>query len=362
MHMLGKVYQRPNSEKKKMTQFDLSHQKSNGKEPLLEVRHLIKHFPIGSLFANRYVHALNSVSFAIQRKQVVSLVGESGSGKSTAARVIVRLIEPTSGDILLDGIDILKAEPRKASLEFRRRVQMIFQDPFGSLSPNHSIGYQLERPIVIHKRAKGKEIKERVYDLLETAGLNPAHEMADKFPFELSGGQRQRVAIARALAVEPEIILADEPISMLDVSIQMGVLNLIHNLKEERGIGFLYITHDLASARYIGDRTMVMYAGHIVESGESTELMENPRHPYSQLLLAAVPNPHAGLTTKTIQARGEVPSLIDPPEQCPFAPRCPYVMEQCRQVMPGISAIDEGHWLRCHLFKQNNDNKTDRAA
>jgi len=325
-------------------------QQKTGELPMLEVRHLVKRFQIGGVINPRYVHAINDISFSVQRGQVVSLVGESGSGKSTTARLIIRLIQPTNGEILLDGKDVLKSEPRKASLKFRRRVQMIFQDPFGSLSPNHSIGYQLERPLIIHKRARGKEIREKVYDLLHTAGLNPPNEMADKFPFELSGGQRQRVAVARALAVEPEIILADEPISMLDVSIRAGVLNLIERLKEEHGIGFLYITHDLASARYIGDLTMVMYAGHIVESGESTDLMEHPKHPYTQLLLAAVPNPRAGLATKYVQARGEVPSLIDPPSGCPFAPRCPEAKDICRQVMPAVSTLDQSHWVRCHLY------------
>lgn len=319
-------------------------------EPILEVRHLVKNFSVGNMLKAQYLHAVNDVSLSIKRGEVVSLVGESGSGKSTIARLMIRLLEPTAGEILLDGVDVLKSEPHKASLEFRRRVQMIFQDPFASLSPNHSIGYQLERPLIIHKRAKGKEIKERVYDLLHIAGLNPPEEMAEKYPFELSGGQRQRVAVARALAVEPEIILADEPISMLDVSIRIGVLNLMERLKEDNGIGFLYITHDLASARYFGDKTIVLYAGTIMESGESLQLMENPYHPYTQLLLAAVPNPHAGLTTRTVQARGEVPSLIDPPPGCPFAPRCPKVMDICRREMPGITSITEDHWLACHLY------------
>jgi peptide/nickel transport system ATP-binding protein len=318
---------------------------------VLEVRGLVKHFPVGSPLHRKHLHAVNDVSFVLDRGQVVALVGESGSGKSTTARLIARLYNPTRGDILLDGKDILKSEPHRASLDYRRRVQMIFQDPFGSLSPNQSIGLQLERPILIHKRARGKAAaKEKMHELLETAGLNPPQEMARKFPFELSGGQRQRVAIARALAVEPEIILADEPISMLDVSIRMGVLNLMYRLKEENGIGFLYITHDLASARYIADRTMVMYAGHVVESGESVRLMENPQHPYTQLLLSAVPNPRAGLRTREVQARGEIPSLIDPPPGCPFAPRCPRVADECTKMMPGTSAVEKDHWVRCHLF------------
>jgi len=322
-----------------------------GRAPLLEVRGLVKHFPVGNLLDRKHLHAVNDVSFVLDRGEVLALVGESGSGKSTTARLIVRLYNPTRGEILLEGDDVLKAEPNKASLAYRRRVQMIFQDPFGSLSPNQSIGLQLERPILIHKRASNRAAaKEKVYELLETAGLNPPEEMANKFPFELSGGQRQRVAIARALAVEPEIILADEPISMLDVSIRMGVLNLMHKLKEENGIAFLYITHDLASARYIADRTMVMYAGHVVESGESVRLMDNPQHPYTQLLLSAVPNPRAGLRTQEVQARGEIPSLIDPPPGCPFAPRCPRVMDECRRTMPAPTTVEQDHWLRCHLF------------
>jgi len=325
--------------------------------PLLEVRQLVKLFPVGSAISPKYVHALNGVSFSVQRGEVVALVGESGSGKSTVARLVVRLIKPTSGEILLDGEDVLKTEAHKVSLNYRQRVQMIFQDPFGSLSPNLSIGYQLERPIIIHKRARGKAVRARVLELLKTAGLNPPNEMIDKYPFELSGGQRQRVAVARALGVEPEIILADEPISMLDVSIRMGVLNLMKKLKEEQKIGFLYITHDLASARYIGDKTMVMYAGYIVESGDSLQLMENPRHPYTQLLLAAVPNPQAGLTTRVVQSRGEILSLIDLGPGCPFAPRCPQVMDVCRTSMPEKATIDLSHWVRCHMFPADADHR-----
>jgi peptide/nickel transport system ATP-binding protein len=186
-------------------------------------------------------------------------------------------------------------------------------------------------------------------------GLNPPAEVAQRYPYQLSGGQRQRVAIARALAVNPEIILADEPISMLDVSIRMGVLNLMERLKEDMGIGFLYITHDIASARYIGDETMVMYAGHAVEGGDSDELMHNPAHPYTQLLLSAVPNPHAGLSTKKVETRGEIPSLVEPPPGCPFAPRCPHVMDVCRQLMPGKEWPASNHWVRCHLYGPGPD-------
>jgi peptide/nickel transport system ATP-binding protein len=317
-------------------------------EVIIEVRHLSKRFPVGRGARKKHVHALTDASFTIGRGEVVALVGESGSGKSTTARLITRLIEPTAGEILLHGRDIIKENPRRAPLEYRRAVQMIFQDPYGSLNPARTIGFHLQRPLRIHK--KSSETGQTVIGLLASVGLNPAEEFAGKYPFQLSGGQRQRVAIARALAVEPDIILADEPISMLDVSIRMGVLNLIDQLKEERGIGFLYITHDLASARYIGDRTIVMYAGHMVEGASSTELMEAPAHPYSKLLLSAVPNPEESLSTRTVQARGEIPSLIDPPPGCPFAPRCPHVMEVCRSAMPAETRLSGDHWVRCHLF------------
>jgi peptide/nickel transport system ATP-binding protein len=318
---------------------------------VLDVRNLTKHFRVGNVFQPKYVHALNDASFTIARREVVALVGESGSGKSTTARLIARLMPPTSGQILLHGRDVLKTEPHRASLSYRKSVQMIFQDPFGSLNPLKTIGHHIGRPIVIHKKLNRWAVDE-AHELLEIVGLTPAAEFGVKHPYELSGGQRQRVAIARALAVEPEIILADEPVSMLDVSIRMGVLNLMERLKEERGIGFLYITHDLASARYIGDRTIVMYAGHMVEGAESTELMEHPAHPYTQLLLSAVPNPQAGLGTleEQKQTRAEAPRLIDPPPGCPFAPRCPHVMDVCRQVMPGREYVSPDHWVRCHLY------------
>ena len=321
------------------------------KQALLEVRGLTKHFPVGGLFKRQHVHALNDASFSIDSGEVVSLVGESGSGKSTTARLIARLMGATSGEIIFDGEDVLQVEARGASKKYRNEVQMIFQDPFGSLNGSHTIGHHLERPLRIHHMASRDKIEERVHELLELVGLTPAADVASKYPYELSGGQRQRVVIARALAVEPRIILADEPISMLDVSIRAGVLNLMEKLKEERGIGFLYITHDLASARYIGDRTIVMYAGHMVESADSSELMEAPAHPYTRLLKAAVPNPQAGLATREVQARGEVPSLTEPPPGCPFAARCPEVMDICREIMPERTTIAPDHWVRCHLHE-----------
>jgi peptide/nickel transport system ATP-binding protein len=320
--------------------------------PILEVRSLTKHFQVGNYIQTRRVHAVEDVSFAVKSGQVVALVGESGSGKSTTVRMIARLIPVTSGEIFFQGRNVLKVEANQASLAYRRQVQMIFQDPFSSLNAVHTIEHHIARPLIIHHIAQGRQrLRELVYELLSVVGLDPAPEIARRYPHQLSGGQRQRVAIARALAVSPQLILADEPISMLDVSIRMGILNLITQLKEERGIAYVYITHDLASARYIGDEIMVMYAGRMVEGGDCEEIMGNPAHPYTRLLLSAVPDPHAGLRTqKDSGARGEVPSLIDPQPGCLFAARCPHAMDICRQVVPGPVHIQPNHWVRCHLF------------
>ncbi len=324
---------------------------SEEKDLVLDIRHLTKYFPIGGLRDTRQVHAVDDVTFSIPRKQIVTLVGESGSGKSTTARLLARLIEPTSGEIVYNGKDVLKTQPNGATLEYRGDVQMVFQDPFGSLNPAHTIYHHLERPLRIHKKVSGRtDTRERIYELLDTVGLGPADEVAAKFPYELSGGQRQRVAFARALSVEPKVMLADEPVSMLDVSIRVGVLNLMKRLADESGLSFLYITHDIASARYISDHTNVMYAGRMVEGAPSDELVHEPAHPYTTLLLSAVPNPHAGLRTEDVQTGGEIPSLIDPPPGCPFAPRCPHVMNICREVMPGPVTVNKDHWVRCHLY------------
>jgi peptide/nickel transport system ATP-binding protein len=326
---------------------------TNSSNDLLAIRGLTKEFPVGTFLNAKTVHAVEDASFTVKRGQVVALVGESGSGKTTTIRMIARLMSITRGEIFFKGMDVIKTEPGQASMEYRRKVQLIFQDPFASLNPVYTIEHHLARPLIIHKKTTNpQETHELVCDLLETVELKPACTIASRYPHQLSGGQRQRVAIARALAVGPELILADEPISMLDVSIRMGVLNLIFQLKDERGISFIYITHDLASARYIGDQIMVMYAGHMIEGGESETIMGHPAHPYTQLLLSAVPDPHVGLRTdKHGGVRGEVPSLIDPPPGCPFAARCPWTLPLCRQVMPEPVSVEAGHWTRCHLYQ-----------
>ncbi|XXZ53240.1 ABC transporter ATP-binding protein [Sorangium sp. So ce341] len=318
--------------------------------PVLDVVRLAKFFPVGGGLRTQQLRALHDASFSLAEREVIALVGESGSGKSTIARLLARLMPPSAGQILFKGRDVLKEEPNRASLAYRGQVQMIFQDPFGSLNPVHTIGYHLERPLLLHNKAPNAAIlREKVHALLKTVDLNPPAEVAAKYPYQLSGGQRQRVAIARALAVDPSVILADEPISMLDVSIRMGVLNLMERLKEERGISYLYITHDIASARYVADRTMVMYAGHIVEGAPSEELMQQPAHPYTKLLLSAVPDPNGSIRSE-LPARSGAPKLINPPPGCPFADRCPSVMNTCREAMPAAVDVGSGHWVRCHLY------------
>lgn len=317
--------------------------------PLLEVNHLSKQFRIGGLLAPVNLHALTDVSFTVHTGEVISVVGESGSGKSTTARLIARLIPPSDGEIRFNGVNVLEKEPRGPSLRYRSDVQMVFQDPFGSLNAVHSIGHHLTRPLKIHKKTRGRAAtRDAMEELLRTVGLEPPAAFAAKFPHQLSGGQRQRVAIARALAPDPKLLLADEPISMLDVSIRMGILNLMDRLKHERGLAYLYITHDLASARYIGDRTHVMYTGRMVEGAPSEELVSHPAHPYTKLLLSAVPDPRSRRTR--VEARGEVPSLVNPPPGCPFAARCPHAMPVCRHVMPEPVDVAPGHWVRCHLY------------
>jgi peptide/nickel transport system ATP-binding protein len=258
-------------------------------EPLVQVRGLTKDYHSGSFPFRSTVRAVNEVSFDINHGEIVALVGESGSGKSTIARILARLEQPTGGQLIIDGQDIFATERRRASMTYRKNVQMVFQDPFGSLNPAHRIQHFLTRPLQLHGGKEGpKAIQLKLRELMATVGLG--EQMLDRYPHQLSGGQRQRVAIARALAVEPQIILADEPTSMLDVSVRIGILNLMRKLRDERGVSMLYITHDLASARYIADTTMVMCAGNLVEGGDSVELMAAPHHPYTQLLLSAVPD------------------------------------------------------------------------
>ena len=328
-------------------------------QPIIQVRGLTKYFDVGNGLRQKKLRALADISFDLFRGECIALVGESGSGKSTVLKILARLEQPSEGRIIFQGKDLLRNEPRTASLDYRSKVQMIFQDPFGSLNPVHTVRYHLARPLVRHRRVSDpNELEQQVLSLLRTVGLSPPEEFAAKHPHQMSGGQRQRVAIARALAVNPVVILADEPISMLDVSIRMGILNLLHDLKTATNVGYLYVTHDVASARYIADRTMVMYAGHMVEGGPTETILDSPRHPYTKLLLEAVPDPKGNIF-RELPAKSGHPQLVDPPPGCPFADRCPEVLDVCRKKTPEPVRIRhknaDGHFVRCHLFDDEAD-------
>jgi peptide/nickel transport system ATP-binding protein len=325
--------------------------------PILEADHLRKHFPVRQFrpFARpQVVHAVEDISLALVPGRALALVGESGSGKTTVARMLARLYEPTAGVIRFRGRPVT-ASRRAALLEYRHHVQMVFQDPFSSLNPVHSVRYHLGRVLRLHGRAHTRdEETAQILALLEKVSLTPAEQFIEKYPHQLSGGQRQRVSIARALAAGPEVLLADEPVSMLDVSIRLGVLNLLLRLKREERLAVLFITHDIASARYFAEETLVMYAGQSVESGPSDAVIQQPKHPYTQLLLSAAPDPDRPATAKPLPARGEIPSLVTPPTGCRFHPRCPHAMPVCRERFPGRTELGNGHWTHCFLYGEGN--------
>jgi peptide/nickel transport system ATP-binding protein len=315
----------------------------------LEVTDLSKNFSIGrALLRRSQVHAVEDVSFSLRPGTITALVGESGSGKSTVARLLAKLYDPSSGAVVYEGGDIARVRSRRDVLRYRSQVQLIFQDPFGSLNPVKTVRHHIERPLRIHKIVPSSQIDARVHELLTTVGLVPAEEIAQKYPHELSGGQRQRVAIARALAVEPKVVLADEPTSMLDVSIRIGILNLMLKLKEERDLAFLYVTHDLASARYLADDILVMYAGQIVERGPVEQVLAEPLHPYTRLLVAAV---HA---ERIEDRRGSASAAVDPVEGCRFVSRCPLAVPVCSVMTPQLIEARPGQAARCHVTAPAN--------
>ena len=322
-------------------------------DPVISLRGLTKDFQVGGLFSRRTFRALNSIDLEVERGEIMALVGESGSGKSTIARCVIRLEKPTSGRIVVDGVDVLREEPRRASQEYRSKVQMVFQDPFGSLNPIHQVRHFLERAIRLHtKVGRREDLESRLEELMATVDL-PA-DLLDSHAFELSGGQRQRVAIARALAMDPTVILADEPTSMLDVSVRIGVLNLMRRLRDEKGLSMLYITHDLASARYVANRTTVMFAGELVESGLSTAVMDHPAHPYTQLLLSAVPDPDRAGTYDAVE-RARLRSAVLHSASCPFDGDPDNECSATTPVRHIVGDPADRHWVRCHLYRPAAD-------
>ena len=314
--------------------------------PALAASHLTKHFAAGRRGA--VVRAVDDVSLALPAGGITAIVGESGCGKSTLARLFARLLTPTSGELLLAGQPIPARRGDRRG--YARRVQMVLQDPFASLNPVHDVRYHLARPLRVH-RLGGPVTDEILAGLLERVALTPAEQFLGKYPHELSGGQRQRVAIARALAVRPAVLLADEPVSMLDVSIRLGVLNLLADLRAREGMTILYITHDIASARYLADEIAVMYAGRIIESGPASAITDRPAHPYTQLLLSAAPDPERPEPAR-LTSRGTVPSLTAPPPGCRFHPRCPHAMPVCATAVPPLAVVAPGQVSACWLGQQ----------
>jgi len=317
---------------------------------LLEVRDLKKYFPIKSGILGRtanVLRAVDGVSFTIRKGETLGLVGESGCGKTTLGRTLLRLIEPTEGSIHFEGTEITRL-PREQMRRLRRQMQMIFQDPYSSLNPRMTAGAMIEEGLIIHRLGSRVERKKRVAELLDVVGLSP--KVTDKYPHEFSGGQRQRIGIARALALLPKLIVADEPVSALDVSIQAQILNLLIELQESFSLTYLFISHDLRVVEHVSDRVAVMYLGRIIELAPARLLYANPCHPYTVALLASVPVPDP--TRKSLKASvpGDVPSPVSPPSGCYFHPRCPHCMEVCRREFPALHEVEPGHFVACHLF------------
>ncbi|MEK4208697.1 MULTISPECIES: ABC transporter ATP-binding protein [Paenibacillus] len=319
--------------------------------PLIEVKGLKKLFSVkkGFFGTTKYLHAVDGISFAIRKGETFSLVGESGCGKSTTGRLVTRLLEPNHGEVWFKGQNISHISDNQMR-PLRKDMQMVFQDPYASLNPRMKVKDLVAEPLLIHTKLSSKERDKLACELLETVGLNSLH--AERFAFEFSGGQRQRIGIARALSVRPSLIVADEPVSALDVSIQSQVLNLLQDLQEEYGLTYLFISHDLSVVEHISDRIGVMYLGSLVETADKDTLYDRPLHPYTQALLSSVPVPDPSLKKERIILKGDLPSPVDPPTGCRFHTRCPSCMEICKQHVPVFREVGPGHELACHLFDE----------
>jgi peptide/nickel transport system ATP-binding protein len=317
---------------------------------LLETRGLTRHFKVGGTFSRKRLHAVDDVNLTIGSREIVALVGESGSGKSTIARLLARVYEPTNGEILYQGRALSTIRRRRDLLAYRSDVPMVFQDPFSSLNPAYRVKHGIIRGLLLHRPdLNPAQRREEASRVVEAVGLNPAAEILERFPYELSGGQRQRVGFAQALAYRPKLILADEPVSMLDVSIRIGLLNVMAGLRENEGVSILYITHDIASARYVSDRIAVMYGGHVVEAGPTEAVLGDAKHPYTQLLLSAVPDPRAPLDADAVKDRGEPPQVVDPKPGCRFRARCPLAIDRCSVETPLLRDLGPEHQAACHV-------------
>ena len=321
---------------------------------ILRVEQLVKYFPVEKSFLEKlltrsrsFVKAVDNVSFSVRRGEVFTLAGESGCGKSTTGRLIVRLIPPTSGKVFFNNVETTSLGTEDLRV-LRRKIQMIFQDPYASLNPRMKIGRAVGHPLEIHGLAKGEEERKKVLDILERVGLTPPEQFIDLYPHQISGGQRQRIAMARSIILEPEFIVADEPVSMIDVSLRMTIIDLMLHLQKVLGLTYLFITHDLAIAKYISDRIAIMYLGRIAEMGEKDEIFSNPIHPYTQALLSAIPVPNPERRRKATELKGEVPSAINIPPGCRFRSRCPYGEDGCKNVEPDLVEIKPDHFVACH--------------
>ena len=333
----------------------LQAQTTDGTTELVQVRGLKKWFPVQKSFVEnlltrhkQFVRAVDGIDLAIRRGEVFGLAGESGSGKTTTGRLIVRLLEPTAGQILFDGQDVTHLHGEEMR-RLRQRMQVVFQDPYASLNPRMRIGDAIGHSLLIHGLASRQQKHERVVDIMDKVGLTPAATIYRKFPHQISGGQRQRIVLARALIMHPDLVVADEPIAMADVSVRVLLLELMKQLKQEFNLTYLFITHDLATARYICDRIAIMYLGRIVEVGPLHELYSRPRHPYTEALLAAVPVPDPHFRRTIPMPRGEIPNPINPPSGCRFHPRCPIAEKVCSEQEPELRAAGEDHLVACHL-------------
>ncbi|MFP3214130.1 MAG: ABC transporter ATP-binding protein [Nitrososphaeria archaeon] len=325
-------------------------------EPLIKAINVKKYFPVRMSFIRslkgeeqKWVKAVDNISIDIYPKEILGLAGESGSGKTTFGRTLIRLIEPTAGSVIYKNVDIFKLKGSELK-NYRRKLQIIFQDPYDSINPRLTIRDVVAEGLLVNKLVSKDKVDEAVASALEDVKLTPPEEFINRYPHELSGGQRQRVAIARALVLKPDFIVADEPVSMLDVSIRAEVLNVMLDLKEKYGITFLFITHDLALAKHMSDRIAVMYLGKLVELADSEKLIDNPLHPYTQALIAAIPIPDPTAKKAEVKIKGEIPSPVNPPPGCRFHPRCPYAFDRCKVEEPKLKEVEPGHFVACHLY------------